>query len=285
MIVKEISVHASDFEGLTIRATQPDTRQAPRSRSSTSSFVWHAGLVSGNRTSTTTSSPARSSSPIPGSLTRCRRATSVSSRRASGSLTATRVMSPPGCACSTLPASTWTLRSSSSGCTMRAEGTSRLGPSRTSCTICRARALPGWAERPARQGQAIRDSKGMRECVHIKRTPASGSAMSTRREWRARFWVGLKASRLLRPATLAKASRATTGHLAVVPSRLSRTSATFKQRKKIEGRLPELDRRFKAATVPAAGCVVTARDCDPTAEWWYFRVPASHPDWPEQAKE
>jgi len=60
------------------------------------------------------------------------------------------------------------------------------------------------------------------------------------------------------------------------------TAATFKQRKKIEARLPELDRRFKAATVPAAGCVLPARDCDPTAEWWYFRVPASHPDWPEQ---
>lgn len=64
----------------------------------------------------------------------------------------------------------------------------------------------------------------------------------------------------------------------------AKASATFKQRKKIEGRLPELDRRFMAATVPATGCVLTTRDCDPTAEWWYFRVPASHPDWPEQAK-
>ena len=109
--------------------------------------------------------------------------------------------------------------------------------------------------------------------------------MSTRREWIARFWVGLKVSRLLRLATLAKGSRVTTGRSAVeMPSRPLKASATFKQRKKIEGRLPELDRRFTAATVPATGCVLTTRDCDPTAEWWYFRVPASHPDWPEQAK-
>ena len=65
----------------------------------------------------------------------------------------------------------------------------------------------------------------------------------------------------------------------------SKVSATFKQRKKIEGRLPDLDSRFMAATVPATGCVMTTRECDPTTEWWYFRVPASHPDWPEQTNE
>ncbi|PKQ16426.1 MAG: hypothetical protein CVT67_04660 [Actinobacteria bacterium HGW-Actinobacteria-7] len=63
------------------------------------------------------------------------------------------------------------------------------------------------------------------------------------------------------------------------------TSATFKQRTKIAGRLPELDRRFKAATVEAAGCVLSTRECDPVAEWWYFRVPASHPEWAESASE
>jgi len=55
--------------------------------------------------------------------------------------------------------------------------------------------------------------------------------------------------------------------------------ATFGQRTKVAARLPELDRRFKAATVPAAGCVESTRECDPVAEWWYFRVPTAHPDW------
>ena len=63
------------------------------------------------------------------------------------------------------------------------------------------------------------------------------------------------------------------------------TTANFKQRQKIALRLPELDRRFTAATVAAAGCVLATRECDPTTEWWYFRVPASHPDWPGQASE
>jgi len=62
-------------------------------------------------------------------------------------------------------------------------------------------------------------------------------------------------------------------------------TAVFRQRKKIEARLPELDRRFTAATVPAAHCMVTTQDCDPEAQWWYFRVPASQPDWLEQATE
>ena|GEM_PF-6778294 len=62
-------------------------------------------------------------------------------------------------------------------------------------------------------------------------------------------------------------------------------TAPFKQRQKIAARLPMLDRRFTAATVPASGCVLATRSCDPEAEWWYFRVPASHPDWPGQASE
>lgn len=63
------------------------------------------------------------------------------------------------------------------------------------------------------------------------------------------------------------------------------TTAVFRQRKKLEAKLPELDQRFTAATVGAKGCVLTTRDCDPSTEWWYFRVPASHPDWPEQGSE
>ena len=62
-------------------------------------------------------------------------------------------------------------------------------------------------------------------------------------------------------------------------------AAPFKQRKKVEARLPQLDSRFKAATVPAARCVIETRDCDPETEWWYFRVPGSHPDWPDQTSE
>jgi hypothetical protein len=62
-------------------------------------------------------------------------------------------------------------------------------------------------------------------------------------------------------------------------------TATFKQRTKIAARLPELDRRFKEATVPSSRCVLTTRECDPTTEWWYFRVPASHPDWPPEQTE
>ena len=58
-------------------------------------------------------------------------------------------------------------------------------------------------------------------------------------------------------------------------------TATFKQRARIAAKLPELDRRFNAATVPAKRCVLAARECDPEAEWWFFRVPASHPDWAE----
>ena len=61
--------------------------------------------------------------------------------------------------------------------------------------------------------------------------------------------------------------------------------APFKERKKLEARLPDLDSRFKAATVPAKTCVLATRECDPEAEWWYFRVPASHPDWPEHGNE
>ena len=63
------------------------------------------------------------------------------------------------------------------------------------------------------------------------------------------------------------------------------TKAVFAQRKMLEVRLPELDRRFKEATVPVTRCVRATRDCDPTTQWWYFRVPASHPDWPEQGSE
>ncbi len=62
-------------------------------------------------------------------------------------------------------------------------------------------------------------------------------------------------------------------------------TAPFKQRQKIEARLPELDRRFTAATVPAKACVLATCNCDPDAEWWCFRVPASHPDWPERPNE
>jgi hypothetical protein len=62
-------------------------------------------------------------------------------------------------------------------------------------------------------------------------------------------------------------------------------TAPFKQRKKIEARLPQLDSRFTTATVPAHGCVLSTRDCDAEAEWWYFRVPAAHPHWPEQTSE
>lgn len=58
------------------------------------------------------------------------------------------------------------------------------------------------------------------------------------------------------------------------------TTAAFKQRKNLAARLPELDRRFTAATVPAKGCVHEKLECDPKAQWWYFRVPTSHPDWP-----
>ncbi|MDO8987620.1 MAG: hypothetical protein Q7V14_05295 [Coriobacteriia bacterium] len=58
-------------------------------------------------------------------------------------------------------------------------------------------------------------------------------------------------------------------------------SSNFKQRTKLAARLPELDRRFKAATVQASGCVSSGRACDPVAEWWYFRVPTSHLDWAE----
>jgi hypothetical protein len=63
---------------------------------------------------------------------------------------------------------------------------------------------------------------------------------------------------------------------------IAMAAAPFGQRRKISARLPDLDRRFTAATVPASGCVLATRDCDPVAEWWYFRTPASHADWPGQ---
>lgn len=63
---------------------------------------------------------------------------------------------------------------------------------------------------------------------------------------------------------------------------VARTTAVFKQRTILAARLPELDRRFEAATVPAARCVHETLECDSAAEWWYYRVPASHPEWPEE---
>lgn len=63
----------------------------------------------------------------------------------------------------------------------------------------------------------------------------------------------------------------------------SMESSNFKQRTKLAARLPELDTRFKAATVEAEACVPSGRECDPATEWWYFRVPTAHPDWAEPA--
>jgi hypothetical protein len=58
-------------------------------------------------------------------------------------------------------------------------------------------------------------------------------------------------------------------------------SLPFRVRRAILSRLLQLDRRFRAATDPATRCVdMWGCHHDKGAEWWWYRVPRSHPEWP-----